>query len=757
MKLPFAIPFGKKDKPNFFLALLLRDEKVSAVIFEEFAGKIKVVGEADDYFENSIEEASGEELLELCDKVVSQAGSGLSLDMQTLKTVLGLKEAWVEQTKIKPQYLSKLKKISDELGLSPIGFLTIHEAVAHLMQEEEGAPVSAILIEKDKNNLTISLLRGGRIIETRSAAIEDSIAKTTDKILHHFTNYEVLPSRIAIFNGKESEELSQEFISHPWSKSLPFLHVPQITALSKGFDAKAVLFGAATQMGFEVLKSKAGQDFPKEKIEEENYLKLEEQEDRKKDNILPDNTVPVEITKEDNFGFIKDGDVAEILTEEILEETVEKKQPEISIDDNFVIPEGTAFPSTAGSGKKIGKTINLGKFIFSKINLKKSLPSFSFLSGSKKIIFIPPFVIGVFVLILVLYIFALKATIIISVSPKTVEKNKDLIFSTKGVSDFTKNTIAGVYLDIAEDGEISQAASGKKEVGDKAKGSVTLYSRLTENRVFPPGTIITSGNNLQFTFDSDVKLSSASADASSPPVTAKVLVTARDIGKESNLPSGSKFTIGQLPAITIIAKNDAAFSGGSRKEITVVSKEDLSKLEDGLIKKLEEKAKEDAAGKISKDKSLLPAFVSTSFAKKVFDKKQGNEATSVKLTGTVVYRGISYRNGDLAAFSEDILKENVQDMTFSRDSIKYDVTDLKQKGEDILTTVHIEAFLLPKLDQEKLKQSLIGKSFKEAKDYLLGIPQISKVSISTHPSIPFIPNILPRISKNISFVIQVNE
>ena len=52
----------------------------------------------------------------------------------------------------------------------------------------------------------------------------------------------------------EAEKLQQEFITHKWSHELGFLHVPQITNLPANFDARAVLSGAATQMGFEILE-----------------------------------------------------------------------------------------------------------------------------------------------------------------------------------------------------------------------------------------------------------------------------------------------------------------------------------------------------------------------------------------------------------------------------------------------------------------------------------------------------------------------
>lgn len=749
MKLPINLPFGKKEKSTFFLALLLRDEKVCAVIFEEFLGKIKVVGEAAEYFLGSIEKASLDELLETCDKTISQTENFLPQPLQTIKTVFGLKENWVEESKIKPEYLAKIKRISDELELSPIGFLTIHEAIAHLLQKEEGAPVSAILAEIDKRTVTISLLRGGKIIETRNADIEESSSKTIDKLLHHFTNYEVLPSRIIIFDGKNTESISQEFISHSWSKSLPFLHVPQTTPLPRGFDAKAVLFGAATQMGFEM--SSLGQaKLARIQAEEPKIEEAENEAKKFKDTL-----------SSEDFGFFTEKDVADIKdepTNEVQENFQEEESPEIKAGPRTET-ESKQFVTSANStesGKSFfGKLLSLKTF-FGKINIWKKIPKFSLPSQGRKIIFIPPFVVLLIALIVIFYIFLIKATVVITVSPKIIEKSQAVIFSTNGESEFGKNIIAAQSVEVSEDGSISGTATGKKEVGDKAKGTVTVYNSTTKEQVITKGTSITSANNLQFMLDDSVKIAS-SGGASDGAKTAKASVTAKDIGKEFNLPSGTKFTLDDFSASEIEAKNDSAFSGGNKKEVTVVSKDDLNKLTEALLEKLEEKAKEDIAQKISADMGLLPAFVTKSLSKKSFDKKEGQEAASVTLEGTGVYQGISYKKSDINSYFKSLLKEDNPDLEFLEDRFKYDVQDLKEEEEKISATLTIKALLLPKIDDKKLAKELAGKSFEETQSLVLKIPQVSDVLINLSPPLPFFPKMLPKVSGNISLKIVSND
>lgn len=718
MKLPFSLPFGKKEKPEYFLALLLRDERVVAVIFEEFLGKVKVVGKHEEYFETSIEECSIEELLEVTDKAISTIEAELE-GKETQKTVFGIKENWVQDLKIKREYLVKLKKLSEALGLTPIGFLIIHEAIAHLIAQEEGAPPSALLVEVDKQNITVSLVRAGRITETRSTKIEESIPKTTDRILHHFTNYEVLPSRIIIFDSGDDEKLVQEFINHSFSKSLPFLHVPQITILPNGFDAKAVLFGAAREMGFELLE-----------------------EAREPEKEPPHKEEQKEVEMED-FGFVREKDVGQEIQEQTLEITEEKK---------LFISEEKKEKMLVSLKKIINTfTIFISNFI-SKIPLKSvSVPTLPAFRGTKKLIFIPPLIVGVLILILLGYIFGLRAKIVLTVTPKNIEQNQDVIFSTLSPTDLGKGIIKGEFVSVFAEGTMSTPTTGKKEVGDKAAGTVTLYSRFTEEKTLPAQSVLTSTNGLKFAFDSSIKVASAPAGASAPPTATTVKVTAKDIGKESNLPSGTKFSVGLFDISDIEAKNDTAFSGGSKKEVVVVAKEDTDKLTEELPKKLEGKAKEDLTKKIDKDKAVLPEFTNISLTKKDFDKKVGDEASNVNLKATISFEGLAYKKSVLVELSKSRLLNRPDNMTISGNNLKTEVLNLKKKNEkEVSAILRFTASLIPKVEEQKLKEGLTGKSFTEAKTILSKLPQVSSIEISLTPAIPFLPKILPYQNKNIT-------
>jgi len=64
MKLPFSLKFDKK-KPELFLVLVLRDEKVNAVVFEEQIGKANILGEQEEYFQDSIDRITDNQRVEI--------------------------------------------------------------------------------------------------------------------------------------------------------------------------------------------------------------------------------------------------------------------------------------------------------------------------------------------------------------------------------------------------------------------------------------------------------------------------------------------------------------------------------------------------------------------------------------------------------------------------------------------------------------------------------------------------------------------
>lgn len=736
MRLPFPFLRKKKEISVYYLALLLTSEKASAVILEESLGKIKIINKQNQFFVENIEELPLEELTDTIDKVISRAEEILPPSVEIRKTVFGVKESWVEEEnkKIKKNYLQKLKKICDSLDLSPIGFMVVSEAISNLMQQEEGAPLSAIFVELGKKIVTLTLFRGGKSVQTVEGVVEGTYASTVDTLLKHFT-IEVLPARIILYDTEISEDLVQQFIGHLWSKGLPFLHMPQISVLASGFDGRAVAFGAAAQMGFEVLDSVKPEIKTYTPGEEKKLTPISAHESRE---AVASETAS-SLIPASNFGFI----VGEDINGQILD-----------------APVGT---SPIDEPEKITNDPRQEKVsTFPSIRLPKiRLPSFR-PKGAK--VFIIPLVI----LLLVggaiggayyFYFNKVEATVLITLIPKKVTDSRDVIFTIENSEDFSNNVLGAKTVNSTLDGDMTVGATGKKDVGDKAKGSVTIYNNNTDTSIaLSSGTAIKSESGLNFTLDKDLTIASASGDifSGTKPGTSSVDVTAGNIGTNYNLPSGTKFTV--TGNNSLAGKNDGAFSGGSKKTVTVASNEDLAKLKTELIKNLEDKASGELVKQTQQDSIALPIVLSTNVEKTKYDKNVGDEAKAIKLTATVNFTGLSYQESETQKFAKEILQKNyAKNMTFDENSIQTNIKDAKQKSpKEIAATLIMNASLLPKIDNQGIARELSGKSFKAAEAILSAVPQVERTEILYNPNISLLSKLLPNLPNHVTVNISSN-
>ncbi|MFH1186821.1 MAG: baseplate J/gp47 family protein [Candidatus Levyibacteriota bacterium] len=809
MKMPSLSFFEKKEKPQYFLALILRDEKATGVVFETLSGVVKIVGSGEEYFSESIEEISIEELLDICDKSISRAESSLPENIETQKAIFALKENWVEDNKIKKDYLDKLKKVSDELSIVPIGFLVTTEAIVSLLQKEEGAPISTIFAQISKENAIVSLVKASKVLEAKASKIHESASFTVDTLLKHFEVPEILPSRVIIFTDQE-KELSQEFIKHQWSKSLSFLHLPQVLTLPSNYDIKAVINGSAKQMGLAVspvlMDYKSSDDIPEltketthketeeEKPKEENSEENEEAKEANEEEVkIPDGekTIEDKIHEEqsfpsEHFGFGA-ADIAKIEPKEVdhkIEKTEKKEsgkeddelkietisKEETKVEPKLAIIEDDtkkSFPEFPEERKKdsssplrfLGSFAFIGGSAFASIkSVARSIINFLPIIRGNKILLIPGIVIILLIVFFIYYLFALRANIILSVDPKIEETKQSATFSTSSSTDVEKNLISGEFVTISEEGSTTITTSGKKEIGEAAKGKITLYSRFTKETTIKSGIVISAPNDLEFTVDDSIKIASASADASAEPTTATILVTAKKIGKEYNLPAGTKFSVEDLSTGDIIGKNDDPLSGGNKKEVTVVSEEDITRAEQDLIKELENKAKDELNNRIATDKILLPVFADASVSKADFSKDVDDESDKLTITGTVDYQALSYKKDDLVSFAKLLLKSKIPEgLTITEDNINVEVKDSKKKGDDeISANLNIKAALLPKIDQEKMVKEVAGKSVSDAEKMFKDLPQVTNITTSLFPRLPFIPKYLPRDPNKIKVTLDIN-
>ncbi|MBI3385539.1 baseplate J/gp47 family protein, partial [Candidatus Gottesmanbacteria bacterium] len=353
-----------------------------------------------------------------------------------------------------------------------------------------------------------------------------------------------------------------------------------------------------------------------------------------------------------------------------------------------------------------------------------------------------------------------NATVTILANPQTIQKTATVTLDpTATVADSQTSIIPGHKQEKSLSGNKTIPVTGTKLVGDPAKGSVTIYNKSFSPQTFSKGTVF-SASGLSFTLDSDATVASASENLVSGTVTfGKITdtVTAADIGPNGNLPAGTEFTFANVGSDMAVARNDAAFTGGTSRNVTVVSRSDYDALVQGLTNDLLNKAKGDLTTSISGGEKLIDQTITTGVTNKTFSQELGQESQMLSGSITVDVTGTSYNNSDLAVLFRQMSAGSLQPgYTVATERTETTVQNVQiKKDGTIVLAVTLKGIALPAIDLAAIRKDIAGKSLGKAQEYLKRVSGIGGAEFRFRWNI--LPNRLPWNSNNISVSVAVQQ
>ena len=340
----------------------------------------------------------------------------------------------------------------------------------------------------------------------------------------------------------------------------------------------------------------------------------------------------------------------------------------------------------------------------------------------------------------------LLPTAVVSITAKT--EGKDTQLTLKGdqtAKEFsTKDSVVPYQTtEVSKESSDEQATTGKKTIGNPAKGRVTITNQdTTAPKTFPAGTILTYVTNANITFklDSDVSLEQAPIGGEK---TAGVNLTAVKAGTEGNLAEGSVFKVGSSDPTFVFAKNDVAFTGGSSKLANVASAEDRESLKNAIIDKLEEDAKKEIEEK-QKDVVVIEDSFEIKVTKETYEPKAVDaEAEQLKATIAVTATAAFVDKEGLKKLVIETLSQGEQGVDIKQDNLEVSLqqTAKDQVGKTTLIA-KVKAQLVLEIAEGEIKTNLAGKSVAEAGKYLDSLETVAGYKVS---SAPFYFRILGRL------------
>lgn len=735
MKLPDAFnKFIQKSpqKEEVYLSLVLEAAAIGAAVWTLVQGKNPHIGTA---ATEQVEADSWEKRLEACDRAIARLAEKVGRD-DFEKVVLGLPAYYLTpDDNIEHGTQGHIKTITEELELTAIGFVPIHQAIVHMIKQEEGVPPSVILLEIGPDKTVMILYRVGTVVGRASIASDDLVPEL-ERALKAFKEIEVLPSRILLYGSVQEtlEGYKSDLLKHPWPTRANFLHYPKIEILPQLALAGAVSLAGASELATQVGEEVATPVIQEATSEEERKGESVEPEERV---VEPEENV-VEVTPE-TLGFRRDVDILEHPAADVEKEIGEAKE----VEDR----------EKKGKGEEMRET--LMRFI-SGVKMPRlqsvALPKTGFL----------------FVLIVVLliggggwltYWVLPKATITVFQVPKTISEVSEVTVNpTATVVDAATKTVPGRKEEKTVSGEKTIAVTGQKDIGDPSRGTVTIYNKTLIGKQLKKGTILTAGS-LSFTLDSEVSIASASESVGSITFgKVNAGLTAVKLGPQSNLPGSTEFSVKDTSMSIMIARNDAALSGGTSKVVTVVSRADYDSLVSDLTKDLIAKAKSELATGVSGGGRLIDETVKTTVTQKKFDAELDQEAKELHGSITISISGISFRDEDIASLFTDLIAANIPSgYTLRSSGQRVNATNVKlQKDGSINLTAQYQGQALPVFDLPSIRSKLAGISLTQAPEELKAIVGVGGVEIGKVTRSLWSKN-LPVMPGNISISVAVLE
>ncbi len=729
----------KKQEPQQFLALVLTDEVVQAAVWQVATGQTEIaaIGTPVEWDGDT---ATTSELVTAVDATISSAVEGLSQEPSGV--ILGIPHTWTDKNGILGVKREFIKVISKELELQALGFVVITDSILSYLKLQEGTPTTSILIQVSRDELTLVLVRLGRIEAIETIGRSDDVVEDVTEGITRFKISDNLPSRIILFNGMHDlDEIIQNLLSIDWQAQFNFLHTPKIEALAKDVTIRALALAG----GSEVAKS-LGFTLTAPIVEAEPVVEPDEDLEEASPTE-PDSSI--DEVEESNV---------EVLTAEEIGFTTPKPTKTVPVkkEVGFIDPDDEP-PSPAIALAKEGPTTPskpktpfvMPTFTLPQVKLPKL--KLNFTGIGKQWWIIGGSLVGLVLLVTWLVWFMPKATVNIAVVPKTLEEDVNLTLSTAASSiNFTDLVVPAELQTLEQSGEKAMETTGKKTVGETAQGEITIYNRTSTTKTFTKGTNLTAAG-LKFSLDADVTVASKSAgsDYVDVPGKASVAVVASAIGAEGNIASGTEFTIASFGKDSYVGKNDAALSGGSSEEVQVVAKDDQANLAKSLTDELFEALESQVKSSSLAGTGTYLLRDSSTVETVSYSAKTGETAKSLTVKLTVKVSLLKYKTDDVTTLVNSAIDAAVP-AGFVRANIPSTV-DLSASAEDeedtrVQGSAKVEVALLPVVDSKFLIGALKGKKVADASQVLhASVPGFASAEVV------FTPRALPTKLKFIPF------
>lgn len=353
-------------------------------------------------------------------------------------------------------------------------------------------------------------------------------------------------------------------------------------------------------------------------------------------------------------------------------------------------------------------------------------------------------------------IFAPKATIVVAARTIDSSANPKVTLATSATTDAKTGFLKAVQQSVSKDAVLEFEATGEKEVGEKAAGSVTMQicTGFSPPADIPAGTTIMAAGNSYVTGKAASFSHSSIGNGCINYKSGSVDIVATERGADSNISNATFQVSGSTATAT------GSTSGGTDKKVKIVTQEDLNEAANQFANQGAEVVKKELMNKFGKDAIVIDATFAINKDKVTSSPVVDAEAPDgkAKLAGTVTYTMIGVAKTEaeriLDAYFAEKIKDNENQRVYDNGVDKTTFVDVVAIENGFTATMTATATLGPKINDATVKAQSRGKKFGEVQSSIEGIDGVESVDVKFSP---FWVRTVPDDEDRITIEFNLNE
>ena len=370
-----------------------------------------------------------------------------------------------------------------------------------------------------------------------------------------------------------------------------------------------------------------------------------------------------------------------------------------------------------------------------------------------------------------LYMFVVyfpKATVTLKINSnvfvKLIDAKADI--SQKSVDPGTFR-IPAVQVSSIQSIELEADATGTKDIGEKAKGTVSITNKKNSSVKIKKNQIIrySSDKNgkLNFLADEEIEIPAAETvvnpDTSSTTTFGKkdLKITAESFGEQYNVKSGEKFEINDQNKDDVYGVNSDKFTGGTKSQVKIITQLDIDNLKKSAGAQAKDKVQADLVAKGGSAQKIVESSIKISPKTETITGSVDEQTDKLKIVAEYEGTALTYLQSNIDELVNKSIKDVVPE-SFALSDTKPEYETVASKTKDTEGSLDIQiklrSYILPKIDNEKIKKELAGVKIPEAEEYLRKVPNVKEIGIVVTPNLPSFIMSMPRVAKNINIVVE---